>query len=123
MITLELDAVEVDYCAGCGGIWLDGGELEALLGDSGGSSELIAGFRKARVREKNRRCPICSRRMEKISAGDDPPPLILDRCPKGDGLWFDAGELRDILRRARFDKESRVQRLLAGMFRSGDTKK
>jgi len=25
MITLELSEVEIDYCADCGGIWLDAG--------------------------------------------------------------------------------------------------
>lgn len=33
MITLELAQVEIDHCVECGGIWLDGGELEALIGD------------------------------------------------------------------------------------------
>ena len=31
MIVLELDEVEVDYCADCRGVWLDSGELELLL--------------------------------------------------------------------------------------------
>jgi len=34
MITLELDQVEIDHCTECGGIWLDAGELETLLGDA-----------------------------------------------------------------------------------------
>jgi Zn-finger nucleic acid-binding protein len=33
MITLELSDVENDYCTDCGGIWLDAGELELLLGE------------------------------------------------------------------------------------------
>ncbi len=33
MITLELQEVEIDYCIDCGGIWLDAGELELLLGE------------------------------------------------------------------------------------------
>ena len=33
MITLELADVEIDYCTDCGGIWLDAGELEMLLGE------------------------------------------------------------------------------------------
>jgi len=32
MITLELEEVEIDHCTNCGGIWLDAGELELLLG-------------------------------------------------------------------------------------------
>ncbi len=32
MIVLELDEVEIDHCISCGGIWLDAGELELLIG-------------------------------------------------------------------------------------------
>jgi len=122
MITFELDAVEVDYCTGCGGIWLDAGELEVLLGDTKRSSELIAGFRQVAADEKKHRCPICSRKMQKIAAGEGTPPLIIDRCPGNDGLWFDSGELRDIIRMAHFDEQSKIQRLLAEMFRSAGMK-
>ena len=34
MITLELDEVEIDHCLDCGGIWLDSGELEQLIGNA-----------------------------------------------------------------------------------------
>ena len=33
LITLALAEVEIDHCIECGGIWLDGGELEILIGD------------------------------------------------------------------------------------------
>ena len=33
MIALELAEVEIDHCTDCGGIWLDAGELELLLGN------------------------------------------------------------------------------------------
>jgi len=31
MVVLELEQVEIDYCTGCEGVWLDAGELELLL--------------------------------------------------------------------------------------------
>ena len=34
MLIIEHEAVEVDCCAACGGIWLDAGELELLFGDA-----------------------------------------------------------------------------------------
>jgi len=45
MITLELAEVEVDYCTGCKGVWLDAGELEMLLGNGELSSETYISHR------------------------------------------------------------------------------
>jgi len=54
--------------------------------------------------------------MQKIIVGLSTPPLLLDKCRKGDGLWFDKGELQDILTTAQLDKDSKIQKLLADMF-------
>ena len=45
MITLELQEVEIDYCTDCGGIWLDAGELELLLGEPEKAAQLIKSFK------------------------------------------------------------------------------
>jgi Zn-finger nucleic acid-binding protein len=126
MITLELAEVEVDYCPGCDGIWLDAGEMEVLLGNEGKSKELIKSFHKAPqwvrqahhrpAREKQRKCPICDKKMEKIIVGHDKPTLLIDRCAKGDGLWFDKGELSNIIARAELDEDNKIKQLLADMF-------
>jgi Zn-finger nucleic acid-binding protein len=90
MITLELAEVEVDYCTVCGGIWLDAGELELLLADAEQTKELLDSFKiDSDCAEKRRKCPICLKRMQKIIVGPSRPVLLLDKCPKGDGLWFD----------------------------------
>ena len=44
MITLELEDVEIDYCTECGGIWLDAGELELLLGEPQKAKQLLGSF-------------------------------------------------------------------------------
>ena len=44
-----------------------------------------------------RRCPRCRARMDHVRAPAKPDPVILDRCPHGHGLWFDAGELDQVL--------------------------
>ena len=54
--------------------------------------------------------------MAKILVGPSETPVRIDRCRRSHGLWFDRGELEDILRRGKFDEESRVLRLLADMF-------
>lgn len=96
MVVLEYEEVEVDYCVQCAGIWLDAGELELLLG----SRAPIAGFMDAGdpapKGEAVRRCPGCRRKMEKRVTGG-PSPVTYDRCPAGDGLWFDRGELVTVL--------------------------
>ncbi|RKY09823.1 MAG: hypothetical protein DRP65_07375 [Planctomycetota bacterium] len=117
MITCQLEEVEVDYCLDCAGIWLDAGELEELLDDTVRAKELLASFKPAKdCTEKPRKCPICLKKMEKILVGPDASAQLIDRCKKGDGLWFDRGELGDILKLGSFDEQGKVQKLLADMF-------
>jgi len=120
MITLELGGVEIDHCVGCGGIWLDAGELELLLNDPARASELLQSFKiNYESAEKPRKCPICFKKMEKISVGTESPPvLLIDKCKRDDGLWFDKGELEDIVKRAKLDEDNKIQKLLADMFGS-----
>ena len=117
MITMELAEVEIDHCVECGGIWLDAGELELLLGQPERAKELLASFQvDTSATEKRRRCPICEKKMRKILVGISEPALLIDKCRRGDGLWFDKGELQDILDRARLDKDNKIRKLLADMF-------
>lgn len=117
MITLELADVEIDHCVGCGGIWLDAGELELLMEDPGKAEELLGSFREdPGATEEPRKCPICRKKMAKVNAGPSEPVLRIDRCRRGHGLWFDRGELEEVLARGRLDEDSRIQRLLADMF-------
>jgi len=117
---MELSDVEIDHCVSCGGIWLDAGELELLLQDSQTAAELINTFQKGqKSKEESRRCPICDNKMDKIIVGNSTSPLLIDRCPKGEGLWFDKGELQNIFDKAHLDKENKIQKMLADMFGYG----
>ncbi|MHC4623836.1 MAG: TFIIB-type zinc ribbon-containing protein [Planctomycetota bacterium] len=117
MITLELAEVEIDYCTDCQGIWLDAGELEMLLDNPQQAKELLDSFKfDTACTEKPRKCPICLKKMRKVLVGRSDPPVLLDKCARGDGLWFDKGELEDILNKAQLDKDSKIQTLLADMF-------
>lgn len=119
MITLELADVEIDYCSDCGGIWLDAGELELLLDDAVRARQLLESFKiDPNCMEKPRKCPICLKKMQKISVGTSEPVLLIDKCRKGDGLWFDRGELQDIINRAQLDEDNKIRKLLADMFGS-----
>ncbi len=117
MIALELSEVEIDYCTKCNGVWLDAGELEILFGNAQRASRLISSFNKVpETGEQQRKCPICDKKMEKVAVGEERPMLLIDRCIKGDGLWFDRGELGDIIDRARLDEDNKIKQLLADMF-------
>jgi len=117
MITLEFEAAELDYCIDCGGIWLDAGELELLLGEPGKARRLIESFKVHQASpERARACPICDKKMQKIVVGSAAPALLIDKCLRGDGLWFDKGELHEIFDRAQLDEDSKIHKLLKDVF-------
>jgi len=115
MIIQELNHIEVDHCFECHGIWLDQGELELLLGEESSGDTLVSSFRPISTEENSRFCPICRKSMEKVHAGSNEHPVLLDRCPKH-GLWFDAGELQQILQASERYRDSRLANLLKEMF-------
>ena len=116
MVVLEEGEVEVDHCVGCGGIWLDGGELELLLDDAGAKDRILFSFEAdPGIRGGRRKCPLCSKKMERVWCVRG-KKLLIDRCPEHHGLWFDRGELQAVLPHAEFDKERRVARFLEGIF-------
>jgi Zn-finger nucleic acid-binding protein len=117
MITLELAEVEIDHCVHCGGTWLDAGELEVLLGEPSRAKQLLDSFQETPAAAENaRRCPICRKKMAKVAVGRSQPPLLIDRCRRSHGLWFDRGELEELLQKGELDEESRISHLLADVF-------
>ncbi len=117
MITLELADAEIDFCTDCSGIWLDAGELELLLGNSHQTHDLLNSFKiESHPAEKYRKCPICLKKMQKIIVSTPSSPVHIDKCSKGDGLWFDKNELKDIINSVPLDKDNKIPKLLAEMF-------
>lgn len=116
MIVLELNNVEIDYCPACGGIWLDSGELELLLNNSQAKTELINSLQKAKgIKENLYRCPICFKKMIKVYSGNGNKVLI-DKCTRNHGLWFDKGELENVVKYGSLDSENKTLCLLKEMF-------
>ena len=98
-IVIEHLSIELDYCFHCKGLWFDAGELELLLEKvlQADRNNLTASLQKLPPSsEGDRRCPRCSRIMDWAS-WKEVPDLVIDCCPQGHGLWFDAGELESIL--------------------------
>ena len=100
MIVVEHKDIELDYCPECSGAWFDSGELELMmesmkLEDSGLSTTDILAHTEAATAEKKRKCPICNRKMKKVNIGH--PGVLIDACSGGDGLWFDGGEVHQMI--------------------------
>jgi len=97
LIVVEWRQIELDHCPACQGTWFDGGELDLLLAGIGLSAEaglrqLLAGPEPA-TGEKRIRCPRCRRRMRKVRFRDAGNGITVDLCDRGDGIWFDRGEV------------------------------
>lgn len=120
LIVVELEGVEVDHCLACHGTWLDAGELELLMERAGlrprrwDEALRAAGAGKPGAR----RCPRCRRKMHVLSVGA-PPPVAVDRCRAGHGLWLDAGELRTIVQEFAAGESAAVSGFLGDMLRHG----
>lgn len=117
MVVLELDRIEIDHCLTCGGIWLDAGELELLVGapDKGTALSTLFSDRSDAGGETARPCPICGARMVKQATGSE-PSLVIDRCPAGHGVWLDDGELQALFSCLGCGAENRVFSLIQDMF-------
>jgi Zn-finger nucleic acid-binding protein len=109
------EEVEVDVCPGCWGMWLDSGELEAILE----SRELVFSeeekklvlegrARRAQAAQNPVACPRCQVRMERLFL-DPVAYLVIDRCPRH-GIWLDTGEVKAV--QALAEKSKEVSRLL-----------
>ncbi len=96
--------VEIDQCLECGAIWLDAGELEALIADEepGKVERPTMGELRARMREvlpsegavKYRDCPRCRQVMRRTNFGTI-SGVVVDECVQH-GVLLDPGELQAI---------------------------
>lgn len=121
MVAFELAGVEVDRCVSCRGTWLDGGELQ-LIADLAGVSPgaLTAALIEAKnVQAAQRRCSRCLRRLESVAVGGV-SPLEINRCPGGCGLWFDDGEMEQLITRFDEGETGAVARFFADWFGKKD---
>ena len=130
MVIVERSGIEMDYSPDCKGVWFDSGELELLLesmelDETGFTTDELMALDEAKTNEKKRRCPICGTKMKKVIIGKTPEVLI-DACPKGHGLWFDGGELGQVIRQlldtepASGGKQNRVISFLGEVFKASD---
>jgi len=89
--------VEVDYCDSCKGIWLDKGELYHFIKKPKLVSQKLKEALK-NVTPTKKLSPRTGKPMQEIVYPGGP---AFDVCPRSGGLWFDAGELKELLIRER----------------------
>jgi len=99
MVALELEGLEIDRCFSCGGTWLDRGEME-LIGQRAGLEEgrvtqVLDGASQGTPTD--RRCPRCGKALLELALDCGEEKLTLDRCPRRHGIWFDRGEIRELI--------------------------
>ena len=112
MIVVEHKKIELDYCNNCHGVWFDSGELELFLSsiyldNMGVFMSNILNSEEAQSTEQKRKCPICNNKMKKATIGKQ-PEILIDVCQRGDGLWFDSGEITSLIKQISDKKPERV---------------
>jgi uncharacterized protein len=93
----KLQGVLVDKCNICGGIWLDGGELNMIkYNDCKDDNTLLKEARGEVLEEKMRLivteglCPKCQKQRINTYVRSG---VEIDQCPACGGIFFDYGEL------------------------------
>ncbi|MHC4067143.1 MAG: TFIIB-type zinc ribbon-containing protein [Planctomycetota bacterium] len=103
--SITYEGIRIETCPGCGGEWLDEGEL----GHVNRAREVrfdkeerravaetvkIKGVKLADV-DRDLACPKCGGQTDAINYGGD-TGIIIDRCTSCGGIWLDAGEVEKI---------------------------
>jgi len=93
LVMTKTNHIAYDLCEACGGLWLDGGELDKMAFQVEGSIEVSSQRETDKDIEPQKQCPRC----------DDTPldkvifvgysDIVLDHCRNCGGFWLDGGEL------------------------------
>lgn len=101
MFKAKMQGVLVDKCNICGGVWLDGGELDMIkYNDSKDDSTLLKEARGEVLEEKMRLivteglCPKCQKQRINTYVRSG---VEIDQCPACKGIFFDYGELDRVI--------------------------
>jgi Zn-finger nucleic acid-binding protein len=130
LVIFELDGIEIDRCLACSGTWLDTGEIELIVERAGlDPAELHRALDALTDDGRGKgRCPRCRSKLRRTilpgpvsGAAQARPgelPLELDRCPRGHGLWLDAGEVETAVRLYTRGPAGAVMRFLSELYRA-----
>lgn len=91
------DAIQVDRCAQCGGLWFDMLEADRLLKQRSGAAVDIGSETTGEEHNQQGKieCPRCHTQMIRM-VDMQQHHIWYESCPVCYGKWFDAGEFRDL---------------------------
>lgn len=106
MEAARYSGIEIDRCTSCKGIWFNSHEFTRLVKDDWLSEYIDTG--SAKIGRKTNEiqdidCPECGTGM-KVVADEHQPHIEYEQCPKDCGVFFDAGEFRDLANTSFWDK-------------------
>ena len=96
----------VNRCTQCNGLWFAQSDFDKLrrddwLADFIDEGSVREGRQHDQIMEVH--CPECDARMKHI-ADEKQPHILYETCPNGCGVYFDAGEFKDLAQTTFWDK-------------------
>ena len=89
---IYINKVEIDCCKKCESLWFDPKELQMVMKTPDDIMDKFLHAGKSKYE-----CPICRTKLRKRSFLF-PERLVVDICPEGHGVYFEKGELEQILK-------------------------
>lgn len=104
LIVVERNEIELDWCPECEGFWFDANEIEVLKLKLQLEQKILNPMEADIVKtdEKLCKCPRCNSYMGKV----DIKGVILDKCMKNHGIWFDKSEMSQLFNKFSEDPEN-----------------
>lgn len=96
MEDVVVNAVTVERCTNCKGLWFSGADHKELK-RMDGSDSIDIGSAKVGAKFDDLEdvpCPVCGEIMQRI-ADKFQPHIHYETCPASHGVFFDAGEFKD----------------------------
>ena len=88
-------AIELNQCPACGGIWFDEWELYPLNQEKAKKIDRLD-FEKlhhrSAVKKESKLCPKCGKKLRIFKDPNIPKDFEIETCPKCFGLWLNQGE-------------------------------
>lgn len=108
MLAYQHQGLEVDSCPECFGIWFDREELRQFLSHPDWVEKVLPDLptpdRFLRPASQARLCPGCRQEMKESQLGE----ILVDVCPRCQGIWLDQGELRQAVEQYRQGKRGNL---------------
>ena len=106
METVTYSGKSVQRCTGCHGLWFGSDSFQKLKKDDWLSDHIDTGDRSQghehdRLRKVH--CPECNARMRHLTDKKQ-PHILYEECPEGCGVYFDAGEFKDLAQTTFWDR-------------------